>query len=67
LNAVRLTLDILRRGIDKKEIALDERESHWLDLLSVQIDQIPEDEEEFIEELKDEIDESKCDLSEYGL
>jgi len=67
LNAVRLALEILRKAVSSKEISIDDREVHWLDLLSSQVDEIPEDEEAFISEMRDEIDASKCDLSEYGL
>ena len=67
LNTGRLALDILQRGVDRKELELDEREAHWLDVLRDQLDEIPEDEAEFIDEMKDELDETKYTPSEYGI
>ena len=37
----------------------------WLDILEGQIEEIPEDEEEFIAEMKEEIPENKYNFSEY--
>ena len=65
LNTARKTLEILRRGLEKKELSIDERDVAWLDILEGQIEEIPEDEEEFIAEMKEEIPESKYNFSEY--
>lgn len=67
LNAVNKALEILRRAVGAKELVLDEREARWLDLLSSQVEEIPEDEEEFIDEMRDEINPANCKLDEYGL
>lgn len=67
LNSVNKALEILRRAVGAKELVLDEREAHWLDLLSSQVEEIPEDEEEFIDEMRDEINPANCKLDEYGL
>ena len=67
LNTAKLTIDILRRAVDKKELELEEREMNWLDILEGQIEDIPEDEEAFIAEMKEEVDASKYNPSEYGI
>ncbi len=67
LNIVNKTLEILRRAVADKELILDERELRWLDMLSDQVEEIPEDEEEFIDEMKDEINPANCKLDEYGI
>lgn len=67
LNVGRKTLEILKNGVDSKELSLEEREIDWLDRLRDQLDEIPEDEEEFIDEMKDELDDTKYNIHEYGL
>jgi methanol---5-hydroxybenzimidazolylcobamide Co-methyltransferase len=67
LNTAKLTLDIIKKAVDKKELVIEDRELNWLDILESQIDEIPEDEEAFIAEMKKEVDPSKCNLSEYGI
>lgn len=67
LNTARLSLDILQRAHDNHELVLPEREISWLDILRNQIDEIPDDEEEFIAEMKEEVDETKYRPSEYGI
>lgn len=65
LNTAKKTLEILRRGLDKKELSIDERDVNWLDILEGQVEEIPEDEEEFIAEMKEEVPEEKYNFSEY--
>lgn len=67
LQTARCTLDILQRGVDRGELRLEEREQGWLDRLRDQLDDIPEDEEEFIAEMKEEVDESRYNPAEYGI
>lgn len=67
LKAARVTLAILRRAVDNKELYLDEREAKWIDILDSQIEDIPEDEEAFIAEMKEEADETKYSPAEYGI
>lgn len=67
VNGVKKTLEILRRALEKGELKVDEREAKWLDMLEDQLDEIPDDEAEFIEEMRDEINSEECDLNEYGL
>jgi len=67
LKAARVTLAILRKAVDNKELYLDEREAKWIDILDSQIEDIPEDEEAFIAEMKEEADETKYNPVEYGI
>jgi len=67
LKAARVTLAILRKAVDNKELYLDEREAKWIDILDSQIEDIPEDEEAFIAEMKEEADETKYSPAEYGI
>ena len=67
LKAARVTLAILRKAVDNKELYLDEREAKWIDILDSQIEDIPEDEEAFIAEMKEEADETKYNPAEYGI
>jgi methanol--5-hydroxybenzimidazolylcobamide Co-methyltransferase len=67
LNVARITLDILQRAIDKKELLLEERELTWIDMLRGQLDEIPQDEEEFIAGMKPELDKTKYIPQEYGI
>ncbi len=48
-------------------MSLEERELSWLDRFRDQLDEIPENEEKFIEEMKDELDDTKYNIHEYGL
>jgi len=67
LKAARVTLAILRRAVDNKELVLDAREAKWIDILDSQIEEIPDDEEEFIAEMKEEVDKTKYSPAEYGI
>ncbi|MDR2562717.1 MAG: hypothetical protein LBC98_02110 [Prevotellaceae bacterium] len=67
LKIARLTLSILQQAVDKKELSMEERELSWLDMLCFQIDEIPEDEEEFIAEMKEESDITKYKPDEYDI
>ena len=67
LKAARVTLEILRRAVSRGELVLDEREAKWIDILDSQIEDIPDDEEAFIAEIKEELDETKYNPLEYGI
>jgi methanol--5-hydroxybenzimidazolylcobamide Co-methyltransferase len=67
LNVARITLDILQRAVDKKELHLEGRELTWIDILRSQLDEMPQDEEEFITEMKSELDEAKYIPQEYDI
>lgn len=67
LNTGKKALEIIQRGVDNGDLTLDQRELHWIDVLRDQLDEIPEDEAEFIAEMKDEVDEDHYIPSEYGI
>lgn len=67
LNTAKLTIEILQRATKNKELILEEREMNWLDILDSQIEEIPDDEEAFIAEMKQEVDSSKYNPAEYGI
>lgn len=67
LNTAKLTLEILQKAVKNKELVLEERELNWLDILESQIEEIPEDEEAFIAEMKKEVDTAKYSPAEYGI
>lgn len=46
---------------------IEDREYAWLDIMNEQIENIPEDENKFWYEIKDELDMNKFIPSEYGL
>ncbi|HOJ02237.1 MAG TPA: methyltransferase MtaB domain-containing protein, partial [Anaerolineaceae bacterium] len=65
--AARVALAHLRKASEDQQITLSRVELRWLDTLSKQADQLPESEEEFIDQMKRQIDVSKVNLSEYDL
>ncbi|MBW6473073.1 MAG: hypothetical protein K0B14_08130 [Anaerolineaceae bacterium] len=65
--AALATLEILRKASSNQELSLSRIELRWLDKLSKQSDQLPEDENELINLVLPMIDQSKIRLSEYGL
>ncbi|MCL2201646.1 MAG: methanol--corrinoid methyltransferase [Oscillospiraceae bacterium] len=67
VNTARLTLEILNNAVKKKELVIDEREVKYIDMLRSQLDDIPENEDEFIAEMMDEVDPGKFIPEEYGL
>jgi Methanol-cobalamin methyltransferase B subunit. len=67
LNTAKLTIEILQRAVKNKELTLEEREINWLTILESQVEDITEDEEAFIAEMKEEVDISKYNPSEYGI
>jgi methanol---5-hydroxybenzimidazolylcobamide Co-methyltransferase len=67
LNTAKLTIEILQRALKNKELVLEEREENWLDILEAQVEEISDDEEVFIAEMKKEVDSSRYNPSEYGI
>jgi methanol---5-hydroxybenzimidazolylcobamide Co-methyltransferase len=67
LNTAKKSLEILKRAVNNKELTLEDREINWLDILESQVEDIPEDEEAFIAEMKQEVDATKYNPSEYGI
>lgn len=63
LAAVKLIRDAKQSG----QLALDERESDFLDRIADEVAEIPGSEDAFIAEMLPTIDSSKCILKEYGI
>ncbi len=61
------TLEVLRNARDNGKLTFSRVESRWLDKLSHQADQLPEDEDELIKLVLPGIDLNKVNLNEYGL
>jgi methanol--5-hydroxybenzimidazolylcobamide Co-methyltransferase len=65
--AARATIDRLRQASTLGHFPLSRLESRWLDRLSSQADELPEDENQFISEMLTKIDLGKIRLEEYDL
>lgn len=63
----KLAVEAIRKGVDKGELRIAEREKAWLDIMDEQIAAIPDDEEKFWHEIKGELELDKFIPSEYGL
>jgi methanol---5-hydroxybenzimidazolylcobamide Co-methyltransferase len=61
------TLTCLRAAADDGSVILSRQDTRWLNNLSQQADQLPENEEEFIDMMLPQIDTTKVVLHEYGL
>ena len=64
--AVLATLAALRQGQTDGTFLLSKPESNWLDRLSKQAEQLPEDEGNFIEEIVAGVDREEVRLEQYG-
>lgn len=67
LCAVTETLAVLRKAVDEKSLKINEKETRWLDLISYQLDAVPEKESEMIELMKAGIYADKFLPGEYNL
>jgi methanol--5-hydroxybenzimidazolylcobamide Co-methyltransferase len=65
--AAILAVDIIKRGVKNGEVMVAPREQKWLDIISTQLETIPDDEEEFWHDIKKEVDLTKWRPEEYGL
>jgi methanol--5-hydroxybenzimidazolylcobamide Co-methyltransferase len=65
--SAQLALDKIRTAVEAGQVKIEERELKWLDIMSAQIEEIPDDAEECWHSLKSELDLSKFIPSEYGL
>ena len=61
------TLEALRKAYATKEFTLFGREAAWLNSLSAQADELPEDEEQMIEQILPQIDREKVRLDQYEI
>lgn len=67
LAAGRAAIHILRETSQDGSLKLSEREVGWLDRMEDMIDDIPEDEDAFIEEMMEEVDLAKFTPADYEL
>jgi methanol--5-hydroxybenzimidazolylcobamide Co-methyltransferase len=65
--AAALAVEVIKRGVEKGELNLSAREKKWLDIISSQLETIPDDEEKFWFELQKELDLNKWRPEEYDL
>ncbi len=65
--AAKMTVQELKKAINEGLVKSDRRDMKWLDKMDKAIDSIPDDELEFYEEMKSELDMTKFIPSEYGL
>ncbi len=63
--AAELVLEAMRKGVNADRLTLTQREKDWLEKLSDQIDDLPEDEQEFVAEVLPDCD--KLDPKKYDL
>jgi methanol--5-hydroxybenzimidazolylcobamide Co-methyltransferase len=63
----QLAIKHLRQGIENKELFVEDRELAWLDIMEEQLEEIPNNEIEFYNQMKDELDMTKFSPAEYGL
>ena len=65
--AAQISLAVLRDALLAGNLNFSKQETRWMDNLSKKADQLPEDEEEFIQSILPSLDLSKVRLSEYEL
>lgn len=65
--AAQLAVEKIKKAIADNEVQADKRDNRYLDMMAEQIEEIPDDEEKFYHEIKDEINESKFLPKEYEL
>ena len=63
--AAKLAIEAMREGSEYGRLTLSEREKGWLDILTSQLDELPDDEAEFVESMLPECD--KKILARYDL
>lgn len=63
----QLAVQKLKKAIENKEVQVEEREVRWLDIMESKIEDIPDNELEFYDEIKEDLDMDKFLPKEYGL
>lgn len=63
----QLAIEKIRQGYEAGEVALEDREVPWFDIMESQIDEIPGDELEFYAQIKGELEMDRWSPKEYGL
>lgn len=67
IHAARAAIEIMRESSAGGCLQLDEREASWLDRMQDELDDLPDTESEFIDEMMEEVDTDKFRPSDYGL
>ncbi|MDR2605935.1 MAG: methanol--corrinoid methyltransferase [Oscillospiraceae bacterium] len=67
VNVARLAVDILENAVNSGELQLPEKETRWFGILRSQLDEIPDDEERFIAEMKSQVNPKKYLPEQYGI
>jgi len=65
--AAQCAVEELRSAWENDRLRLSPREVPWIGIMEAALEEIPETEEELIEEVVPEIDASMCDLREYAI
>ncbi len=65
--AAQLTVQKLKKAIAANEVMADKRDNRYLDMMEEQLAEIPDDEVEFYNDIKDDIDMKKFSPKEYDL
>lgn len=65
--AARQAIKILHDSWENKSLKLKQNEISWLGKMSEDLDEMPDNEETFIEEMMDEVDTNKFVQADYGL
>ncbi|MHC6180783.1 methyltransferase MtaB domain-containing protein [Clostridium sp. JNZ X4-2] len=65
--SAQIAIDEIRKAIDSKEVYVENREYAWLDIMNEQLEDIPENEQEFWHKIKHELNLNNFIPSEYDL
>lgn len=65
--AAALAVEVIKRGMAQGKVLVSPKEKKWLDIISSQIETIPDDEEKFWYEIQKELDLEKWRPEEYDL
>ena len=57
----------MKKAYEDGKLNIPKRELRWLDIMSQQLEEVPDDEEEFWNKMKEELDLSRFIPEEYGL
>jgi methanol--5-hydroxybenzimidazolylcobamide Co-methyltransferase len=67
ISAARTAINLLRGAKDDGNLKMDKKEYGWLDRMEEELDDLPDSEDAFIEEMMEELDTDKFVPSEYDL
>ena len=67
LLSAQVAIDILKKAIEQNKVSIAPRELKWLDIMQMQLEDIPGEADAFFEKVKPVLDNSKFIPAEYGL